>query len=159
MSLCVLHIDDDENDLYLLKFAWQQAGLPHRLEAVRSGPEALAYLQRQGPFADMVRFPMPSLVLLDLRMPRMNGLEVLEWLRGQSQFQGLVVVALTASAYPDDIARACKLGANAYVQKPGSHDELVDFVRALQGFWFRFHEFPPLHREPVCELSRPELQP
>jgi CheY-like chemotaxis protein len=159
MSLCVLHIDDDENDVFLLKFAWEQAGLPHRLEAVRSGGEAMAYLQRQGEFADSTRYPLPSLVLLDLRMPRMNGLEVLEWLRSQPQWQSLVVIALTASAYPDDIARACKLGANAYVQKPGTHDELMGFLRALQSFWFRFHEFAPTNWQAPCELTRPELQP
>lgn len=159
MNPCVLHIDDDENDFYLLKFAWEQAGLPQRLVGVHSGAEALAYLQRQGEFADAGTHPFPSLVLLDLRMPRMNGLEVLEWIRSQPELSTLIIVVLTASAYPDDIARANRLGANAYVQKPGTHDELVEFVRSLQSFWFRFHEFAPLQLEAPYEIARPRLQP
>ena len=159
MNLCVLHVDDDENDLYLMKFAWEQAGFSQRLVGVHSGTEALAYLQRRGRFADDLRFPFPSLVLLDLRMPRMNGLEVLEWIRSQPLLHSLVVIALTASAYPDDIARAGQLGANAYVQKPATHDELVEFVHALEAFWFRFHEFAPMQLEAPGELARPKLHP
>lgn len=159
MNRAVLHVDDDENDLYLLKFAWEQAGLPQRLVGVSSGAQALAYLQRHGEYADNRKFPLPSLVLLDLRMPRMNGLEVLEWIRSQPELSTLVVVALTASAYPDDIAQASRLGANAYVQKPGTHDELLELVHSLQSFWFRFHEFAPVQLETVCELARPKLQP
>lgn len=156
---CVLQIDDDENDIYLLKFAWEQAKLPQPLVAVTSGMEALRYLQREGEFADQEKFPVPSLVLLDLRMPRMNGLEVLAWIRRQPTLLGLVVLVLTASAYPDDIEQAGKLGANAFIQKPGNHEDLVALVQAINSFWFQFHEFPA-RSEPLLEgVSRPRLQP
>jgi CheY-like chemotaxis protein len=156
---CVLQIDDDENDVYLLKFAWEQANIRHPLLAVTSGAEALRYLQRLGEFEDEDKYPFPSLILLDLRMPRMNGFEVLEWLRAQPQFWGLVVIVLTASAYPDDVEQACKLGANAFVQKPGSHEELVALVTALKGFWLQFHEFPAGMGRGLEGVSRPRLQP
>ncbi|MGH7968385.1 MAG: response regulator [Limisphaerales bacterium] len=159
MRSCVLQIDDDENDIYLLKFAWEQANVKPPLVAVTSGMEALRYFERQGQFSDAERYPFPSLVLLDLRMPRMNGLEVLEWMRAQPKLWGLVVVVLTASAYPDDVEQACKLGANAFVQKPGSHEELVALVQALKAFWFQFHEFPARADHVLEGVSRPRLQP
>lgn len=103
---------------------------------------------------------MPKLLLLDLRMPRMNGLELLQWLRAQPEFVGLVVIIFTASAHPDDITRACELGANAFVQKPSSHSELIEFFKLLKQFWGGFHQFPRAQRATLNDESgRPILIP
>src|ERR1041385_4517693 len=138
----ILYVDDDDNDLQLVHYAASQAGLSSHLHAVSSGGQAIDYLQGHGPYADRTKFPMPKLLLLDLRMPRMNGLELLEWVRSRPEFVGMVVIVFTASAHPVDIARACELGANVFVQNPSSRSELIHFVKLVKEFWGGFHQFP-----------------
>lgn len=159
-SFSILYIDDDENDIHLLEFGAEAAGISDCLRTVSSGPQAMDYFQGHGQYADRSRFPLPHLVLLDLRMPRMNGLEVLRWLRSNPEWRGVVVVVFTASAYPDDISSACELGANAFVQKPSTHAELVRFLKLVQEFWGEFHQFPDQrHHALPAEMSGPKLAP
>ena len=158
-NICILYIDDDVNDIRLLQFAAESAGVAHCLNTVDSGPKAIDYFQGHGPYADRIKFPLPQVVLLDLRMPRMNGLEVLSWLRSRPELRGVVVIIFTASAHPDDIARGCELGANAFVQKPSTHSELVRFLELVNSFWGSFHQFPTPHRAALGDLSSPKLTP
>lgn len=102
----------------------------------------MAYLQGTAPFANRGAFPFPSVMLLDVNMPRMNGFEVLTWARSQEMSRRLAIVMLTASAQQRDIDRAYELGANAFVTKPGGTTDLRDFVRALDAFWFGHNRFP-----------------
>lgn len=159
-SFCILYVDDDENDIHLLKFAAESAGITHCLQTVTSGAQALDYFQGHGQYADRARFPLPHVVLLDLRMPRMNGLEVLRWLRSVPEWRGVVVIVFTASAYPDDIGSACALGANAFVQKPSTHAELVRFLELVREFWGEFHQFPAQQCHTILgEMAGPKLTP
>src|ERR1051326_4028023 len=107
-----LLLAEDDNDVFFLERALNDAGVRAVLQRVRDGEEAIAYLQGQGDYGDRARFAMPSLVLLDLKMPRRNGVEVIQWLRAQPGLKRLPVVVLTASREAPDISRAYESGAN-----------------------------------------------
>ncbi len=127
----VLLVEDNEDDVFLMRQAFRKAGIPGRLGAVEDGAEALAYLRGEGAFADRIRHPWPDVVLLDLNMPRMNGFEVLESVRAVPAWDHLAVYVFSASNLPADVRRARALRANGYVLKPNRHDDLVRFAGAL----------------------------
>ena len=110
----ILLAEDDPNDVLLIERAFQRTHVANSLQVVRDGEEALAYLSGQGPFADRERHPLPVLLLMDLKMPRKSGLEVLEWVRQQPGLKRLPIVVLTSSNQGPDINRAYELGANSY---------------------------------------------
>jgi CheY-like chemotaxis protein len=124
----ILVAEDDSADAYFLQRAFSRSGIPVRLQFVRDGQEAVDYLRGEGPFADRSVHPMPHLVLLDLKMPRLNGFDVLEWIRQEPAFKHLMVVIFSASDEPRDIGRAYTLGANEYLVKPHSIEELNRLV-------------------------------
>ncbi|HTD66725.1 MAG TPA: response regulator [Candidatus Limnocylindria bacterium] len=138
----ILVAEDNEDDLFLLEQAFKKAAVTSRLYPVRDGYEALAYLKREDPYGDETAYPSPDIVLLDLNMPRVNGFEVLEWLRQQPTLGRLMVHVLTASCREDDVKRAYDLRANSFVVKPSRVDELVAFVTALHT-WHRIVCLPP----------------
>src|SRR5213593_3626425 len=102
----ILLAEDDPNDVLLIERAFQRTHVANSLQVVRDGEEALAYLSRQGPFADRERHPLPVLLLMDLKMPRKSGLEVLEWVRQQPGLKRLPIIVLTSSNQSPDINRA-----------------------------------------------------
>src|SRR6185436_15133066 len=120
--------EDHPDDILLLQQAFKIAGTTSRLYAVTDGFETQAYLKGEGEFGDRAAFPFPDALLLDLNMPRMNGFELLEWIRQDEQCRRLVVHVLTASAREADIHRAYDLGANSYLIKPSRVDDLVSLV-------------------------------
>jgi CheY-like chemotaxis protein len=130
----ILVAEDDENDVCLIKRAFQKAQFENPLNVVRDGEEALAYLQGIEPYADRQSNPPPALVLLDLKMPRRNGFEVLAWIREQPEFNHLPVVVLTSSQESSDISRAYALGANSYLVKPANFASLVDMMNRLREY-------------------------
>ena len=117
----VLLVEDNSDDVDLLKLSFRKWRLTNPLHIANSGANAIDYLAGYGIYADRLRHPFPSLVLLDLDMPGVTGFEVLEWLRGQPQFRKLAVVVLTGSDDGDDIQRAYRLGADSFLVK--LHDE------------------------------------
>jgi CheY-like chemotaxis protein len=136
MSKRVLIAEDDPTDVFLLQRAFAAAQVPATLHVVRDGQEAIDYLEGQDGFSDRSTYPLPDLILLDLKMPRMNGFDVLGWLRQKPGLKRLLVTVLTSSDQPTDINRAYDLGANSYLVKPhGSHD-LTELVRRVQRYWF-----------------------
>jgi len=137
----VLLAEDNADDVFLLREAFRKAALACELHVVTDGLEALEYLKGQGAFADRAAHPFPDLLLLDLNMPRMNGFEVLEWIRHDPFCKRMAVHVLSASAWQADIERASDLCANSYVVKPTRLDELVAFVTALHN-WHRFVSLP-----------------
>jgi CheY-like chemotaxis protein len=137
LTLNILVAEDNPDDIFLLEQAFRKAGVTSRLLAVRDGVEAVAYLKGEEAYANRSEFPFPDVLLLDLNMPRMNGFEVLEWVRRDEHCAGLVVYVLTASARESDLERAYALHANAFVVKPNRLDDLVAFVSALHQ-WHRF---------------------
>ena len=131
----ILVAEDDPTDAYFFQRAFRRAGLPVVLHFVRDGQEVIDYLQGTGPFADRTAHPPPQLLLLDLKMPRLDGFDVLEWVRQQPGFNGLQVVIFSSSDEAKDINRAYGLGANWYLVKPHSMDELTALVGRFKKFW------------------------
>ncbi|PYJ07423.1 MAG: two-component system response regulator [Verrucomicrobia bacterium] len=128
----ILLAEDDDNDVFLLRRAFDKAGLADRLIVVRDGQEAIWYLNGQGAYADRNAHPWPEVLLLDLKMPRMDGFDVLKWLqRRRRSLQPLLVVVHTSSKLDTDLQRAFELGADAYWLKPLHFADLVRSVRAL----------------------------
>jgi len=126
--LTVLHVEDDENDALLLRRACEWAGLPVQLQHVPDGDTAQAYLLGTGDYADREKHPLPHVVVLDLKMPRMDGFELLKWLRAQSGFGSIPVLVFTSSLSRDDKARALANGASSYFVQPATFEALVSMV-------------------------------
>lgn len=131
----VLHIDDDPNDSELFRAAIQQAQLNFDLQSVNSGEHAIDYLNGSGQYQDRERYPLPSLILLDLKMPRANGLEVLKWIRTKCGSAKVPVVMLSGSELKDDMQSAYAHGADSYVIKPLGFAALVELVKSLNMAW------------------------
>lgn len=127
--------EDDPTDAYFFQRAFKRAGLPVVLHFVRDGQEVIDYLQGEGQFADRTLHPLPQLLLLDLKMPRLDGFDVLEWVRRQPRFVRVQVVIFSSSDEAKDINRAYGLGANWYIVKPHSMDELTALVGRFKKFW------------------------
>jgi len=138
----ILQVDDDANDVFLLRHAMKKAGLTNPMQVVSDGQEAIDYLKGAGKFADREAFPFPTLLLMDLKLPYVMGLDVLRWIRAQPRMD-LIVVMLTASAEGVDIAEAYRLGANAFLTKPSEANKLEDMVRAIKAFWLTHNTLPP----------------
>jgi CheY-like chemotaxis protein len=127
----ILLVDDSPNDALLMAAVFQRAGFAHPLQFVTRGEEAVAYLRGEGRYADRVEFPAPAVILLDLNMPRQNGFEILAWIRRQPSLGRIRVYILSASSRQQDIDLALDLGANAFLVKPGTFDELAQLATAL----------------------------
>jgi CheY-like chemotaxis protein len=131
----ILYAEDEETDAFFLQRAFKQAGISQRLVIVRSGREAIDYLEGKGDFADRTQHPFPSLVLLDLNMPGISGLEVLKWIRATPSLCALVTLVLTSSNQDTDVHRAYQQGANGYLVKPGNIDAILTMARAIKEYW------------------------
>jgi len=140
----ILLAEDDPNDVLSVQRAFQRNYVANPVQVVRDGEEALAYLSGQAPFADRERHPLPVLMLMDLKMPRKSGLEVLEWVRRQPGLKRLPIIVLTSSNQSPDINRAYELGANSYLVKPAGFDSLLDLVKNLDMYWLILNEKPEL---------------
>jgi CheY-like chemotaxis protein len=132
----ILVAEDNEVDVLLLRRAFAKACLPNPLKVVSDGQEAIWYLSGKGKYADRAEYPLPELVLLDIKMPHKNGLEVLKWVREQPSLKPVRVVMLTSSDQARDVDMAYQLGANSFIVKPADFDDLVQLSAALKGGWF-----------------------
>jgi len=140
----VVLVEDNPDDRFLFERAWRGAGIKNPLRMLEDGHKALDYLFGTGEYGDRAQHPLPGLVLLDIKMPGLSGLDVLERLRGDEKFRRLPVAIVTASRSPDDIAESYRLGANAFFIKPSSVQELIELLTAIKECWIRFNEFPEL---------------
>jgi len=138
----ILLVEDDSNDVLLIQRAFRKASLSNPLQIVEDGEAAILYLKGEESFADRDRYPLPRLILLDLKLPRKSGFEVLVWLRQQPKFYGLPVVVLTSSKEKNDIQQAYLLGANSYLVKPVGFDSLLDMIKTLNLYWLMFNQTP-----------------
>jgi CheY-like chemotaxis protein len=138
----ILLVDDDENDALLLQRAFKKAGLHDWLRVVTEGQEAINYLGGREQYSDRDRFPLPFLMLLDLKMPGTDGFEVLRWARSERDLKRLLIVVLTSSNLQTDVDRAYELGANSYLVKPVEFDEMVNMVQRFQAYWAEINRTP-----------------
>ncbi len=141
-ALDILHVDDDANDRLFLQAACGQANISVNSETLGDGAKAIAYLEGSGTYADRERFPLPALLLLDLKMPIKSGFEVLEWLRIQPGLKYLPTIVFTSSQHDADIQRAYDLGANAFTVKPNTMEGLGEAVASISKFWLNWNELP-----------------
>ena len=138
----ILLVEDNEQDVELTLAALAEHRLANEVVVTRDGVEALEYLARQGPFA--LRAPgLPAVVLLDLKMPRMDGLEVLRRVKGNAELKAVPVVMLTSSREERDLVESYALGVNAYVVKPVDFSQFVDAVKQVGMFWAVINQPPP----------------
>jgi CheY-like chemotaxis protein len=140
----VLLVEDSPADVALVQRAFRRCGGVAQLHVVRDGDAAVHYLAGSGDFADRARHPLPRLVLLDLKLPRRSGLEVLQWLREQPGLGRLPVVVLTSSRESVDVERAYDIGVNGYLLKPVAFDDLLELARTLDLYWLRMNVGPEL---------------
>jgi CheY-like chemotaxis protein len=145
----MLLVEDDPNDILLIQRAFAKACLVNPLKVVRDGEEALNYLSGSGEFADRGRYPLPSLILLDLKLPRKSGLEILQWLRQQPNLKHIPVIVLTSSKESSDVSRAYDLGANSYLVKPVGFEGLLELVKSIGMYWMILNKTP----EPAADPS------
>jgi len=149
----ILIAEDNEDHVLLLRRALQKGAVLNPVFVVNDGEEAIAYLNGDGKYADRYEYPLPALLLLDLKMPKKNGFEVLEWIRAQPGLKRLRVVVLTTSDSPDDIDRAYEMGANAFMVKPLEKRQFLDLTDAIKGYWLWMSAAPDLHTPHVETLK------
>jgi CheY-like chemotaxis protein len=131
-----LLVEDDSFDVEFVENEFNQAPLHISLQAVRDGVEAMHYVEGQGDYADRQKYPLPDVILLDLKMPRMDGFDFLAWLRSRSDPHRFIpVVVMSSSPLPEDVGRAYTLGANSYLIKPVSWEDFRERIRALGVYW------------------------
>lgn len=142
-NLLILVAEDDPNDLIMLKRAFLKNGINNPVHSCANGEEAIAYLQGKGEYADRSRFPFPSILITDLKMPRAGGFEILKWLRAHPECHVIPILIFSASNAPEDVSKAYRMGANAYLHKPPTFEQLREIVRIISEFW-SICEKPPL---------------
>ena len=140
----ILLVEDDPYDAKLIQRAVHKARITNPVQTVADGQAAVDYLTGQAPYDDRDRFPMPILMLLDLKLPKKSGFEVLQWLRQQPGIGRLPVVVLTSSNQMDDINNAYDLGANSYLVKPVGSEALVDMLKTVELYWLITNNNPQL---------------
>jgi CheY-like chemotaxis protein len=150
----VLLVDNSEEDILLMRTVFERVGFAGPLQFARGGDEAIAYLRGDGAYGDRQRFSLPTVLLLDLNMPRKDGFEVLKWIRAQPGLRRLCVYILSASSRPEDIDRAYDLGANSYLVKPSNLDGLMHLTKCLVA-WLKISRLsalsdPAEDHEPVA---------
>lgn len=137
----LLLVEDNEDDVILMQLALKRAGIANVLHVVEDGQQAIDYLGGAGEFADRDRFPLPAVIFLDLKLPLKSGHQVLAWIRQQPFLRDMTVVVLTSSNQPIDLQESYRLGANSYVVKPPTAEQLSDLAAAFKWYWLEFDPF------------------
>ncbi len=131
----ILMAEDDENDIIATKRAWKENNIANQLYIVNDGEECLDYLYKRGKYSEPESAPEPGIILLDIKMPRMDGIEVLKHIRESKKFHRLPVIILTTSKGEEDKIRSYDLGANAYIMKPVGFEGLSNAIKIIHLFW------------------------
>ena len=145
----ILLVEDDANDLTLTLHALNEAHVSNKIQIARNGEEALDFLFCQGAFQDRDPNDRPKLVLMDLKLPKVGGLEVLNQLRGNARTRMLPVVILTSSNQEEDLVRSYRLGVNSYIQKPVDFDQFRQIIKHLGYYWIMVNQTPPNGWQPA----------
>jgi CheY-like chemotaxis protein len=142
MARTILLVEDEENDVFFLQQAMKKAGVLNPIRVARDGQQAIDYFKGAGKFANREEFPLPCLVLLDLKLPYVMGLDVLKWIRQQPELPAIVVI-LSSSREEEDVATSYRLGANGYLVKPSDTSKLQDMAKSIKDFWLTQNISPP----------------
>lgn len=134
-SFAVLVAEDDESNIVATKLAWKKHNIANPLYIVNDGKECLDFLHRRGKYREPGTAPRPGILLLDINMPKMNGLAVLERIRKDGKLRRLPVIILSGSKAEDDLLRSYDLGVNAYIVKPVGFENFSEVVRNINVFW------------------------
>lgn len=140
----VLLVEDSSTDILFIQRAFKQANVLNPIRIVRDGDEAISYLAGQDSYCDRNEYPLPALILLDLKLPRRSGLEVLEWLKQQPTIKRIPVIVLTSSREDADVDQAYDLGVSSYCVKPTNLTALKHLVEKINAYWLQTNEFPKL---------------
>ena len=149
----ILVVEDREDDILIIRKAFKEARLLNPLHVVRNGEEAIDYLRGTGKYWNREEYPLPDLVLLDLKMPRIDGFEVLRWVRQQPTLKAIRIIVLTSSDRINDVTLAYQLGANSFLVKPLSFPDFVQTSKVLKGYWLWMSEQPEVSR-PVATRKK-----
>lgn len=145
----VLLVEDDPSDFRLIQRAFNKLSNNFRIFRLVDGEEAVSYMSGDPPFDNRAVHPMPEVLLLDIKLPRRSGFEVLQWLRRQSSpLRRLPVIMLTSSRHGADVNRAYDLGANSYLVKPDNNSQLEQLASRFKEYWLNLNETPDLHAGP-----------
>jgi CheY-like chemotaxis protein len=147
----VLLVEDIDDDAELVRRAFAKGNVVNPLQIVRTGEEALEYLTGTGRYSNRAEYPLPELLLLDLKLPGIDGFQVLRWIRQQPELKALRVVVLTSSEALSDATEAYKAGANSFLVKPIDFNDFVNVTNAIQGYWLWTSRTP--------EITRPLRRP
>jgi len=140
----LLIVEDNEDDIFFMERIFKQMGARCDLKFVRDGVEAVDYLSGKGRFEDRVKNPLPTIILMDLKMPRMNGFEVLEWMQKQPEIKLIPTIVVTSSTMQEDVTRAYRAGANAVMNKPVDKDSLLQMLKTFHLYWTDYVEMPEI---------------
>ncbi len=140
----ILHVEDDQNFADLLRGAVKRAGIMHPVIHCESGLEAQEFFLGTGKFADRNLFPLPGVALIDLKMPGMDGFELLKWIREKSPLPNLPVVVLTSSESMKEVHQAYQLGANSFLVKPPTVEDVKEIMKMLGSFWAKNNDRNPI---------------
>jgi CheY-like chemotaxis protein len=140
----ILLVEDETSDAKLLLRGFEKTQVLNPIVHLMDGDDALRYLAGKGKFSDRRKYPLPALILLDLKLPGMNGIQLLQWMRIQGEIKRIPVVVLTSDENPDTINAAYDLGANSYLLKPGNPTEIARMVQTIQRYWIKLNEPPQL---------------
>jgi CheY-like chemotaxis protein len=146
MSQTILLVEDDDNDILFMKMAMEKSGIPNPLQVATHGRQAMEYLQGLDKYANRETYPLPCMVLLDLKLPYVPGLEVLRRIRQDPVLKDIIVIILTSSQEASDVDQAYDIGTNAYVVKPPNIDKLQNLIEAIKVFWLDFNMPPRVAR-------------
>jgi CheY-like chemotaxis protein len=131
----ILLVEDEENDARLMEMAFKKSGILNPVQWAKDGLEAIAYLNSDGVYANRALYPFPEVLIVDLKMPRMSGLELLAWIRAHPEFKVIPTIIMTSSQQDQDIQNAYELGANTYFIKPSCLAELAKMIRLAHEYW------------------------
>ncbi len=134
-------VEDSEDDIFFMKRAMKGASITNPLQVIEDGQSVIDYLSGAGRFEDREKYPLPSLILLDLKLPYKSGLEVLKWIREKPSLETIIVIVMTSSKEDSDVETAYRLGANSYLVKPPTAEKLLDLANALKLYWLKFNEY------------------
>jgi CheY-like chemotaxis protein len=153
----ILLVEDNENDIILIRRSFERAHINNPVHVVRDGEEAIYYLAGTGKYSQRDKYPLPGLLLLDLKMPRADGFDVLRWVRDQPTLSSLIIIVLTMSGDIRDVDKAYSLGANSFMVKPMDFENATALSELIRSYWLTANKMPQISRPP--EPNNPQPPP